>query len=222
MRIMIIYATHKGGRYLPLSESFRIQPEGKRNLYVNLTNRCDCSCTFCLRRLKKMAEESTLWLKQEPSVEELQAEMEKVPWDMIGEVVFCGFGEPTSRLSVLVEMLRYVKEQHPGMPTRLNTNGLGELAYGREISEEFRGILDTISISLNASNAEKYLALTNAKYGIRSYEAMLAFAEHSKKHVPNVVLTIVDHVNPPEEIEKCRRLCEDRGLTLRVRSYEDS
>ena len=169
-----------------------------------------------------MAEESTLWLKQEPSVEELQAEMEKVPWDMIGEVVFCGFGEPTSRLSVLVEMLRYVKEQHPGMPTRLNTNGLGELAYGREISEEFRGILDTISISLNASNAEKYLALTNAKYGIRSYEAMLAFAEHSKKHVPNVVLTIVDHVNPPEEIEKCRRLCEDRGLTLRVRSYEDS
>lgn len=218
---MIIYATHKGGKYLPLSESFRVQPEGKRNLYVNLTNRCDCSCTFCLRRLKKMAEESSLWLKEEPAVEEVKRELEQVPWDMMAEVVFCGFGEPTSRLSELVELLCYVKEQHPDMPTRLNTNGLGELAYGREISKEFDGILDTISISLNASSAEKYLALTNAKYGIRSYEGMLAFAEHSKKYVPNVVLTIVDHVNPPEEIEKCRKICEERGLALRVRPYED-
>ncbi len=219
---MIIYATHKGGKYLPLSESFRIQPEGKRNLYVNLTNQCDCSCTFCLRRLKKMAEESSLWLKEEPSADDLKQEMEQVPWDMISEVVFCGFGEPTSRLDVLTEMLHYVKEQHPGMPTRLNTNGLGELAWGREISSEFNGVLDTISISLNASSAEKYLALTNAKYGIQSYGAMLDFAEHSKKYVPNVVLTIVDHVNPPEEIEKCRKICESRGLTLRVRPYEDS
>ncbi|HCB92244.1 MAG TPA: radical SAM protein, partial [Selenomonas sp.] len=170
----------------------------------------------------EMAEESSLWLKKEPTAEELKAEMETVPWDMIREVVFCGFGEPTQKQSVLVEMLHYVKDRHPGMPTRLNTNGLGELAHGREISEDFMGVLDTISISLNASNAEKYLALTNAKYGIGSYEAMLAFAEHSRKYVPNVVLTIVDHVNPPEEIEKCRELCEERGLTLRVRPYEDS
>lgn len=219
---MLIYATHSGGKYLPLSESFRIQPEGKRNLYVNLTNRCDCSCTFCLRRMKEMAEGSSLWLKKEPTAEDLKGEMENVPWDMISEVVFCGFGEPTQKLSVLVEMLHYVKERHPGMPTRLNTNGLGELAHGREISGEFKGILDTISISLNASDAEKYLALTNAKYGIGAYEAMLAFAEHSKKYVPNVVLTIVDHVNPPEEIEKCRRICEERGLSLRVRPYESS
>ena len=124
---MIVYATHKGGKYLPLEESLRVQPEGRRNLYVNLTNRCNCSCVFCLRTMKKMAEESTLWLKEEPSAEEVKAELDRVPWEYIREVVFCGFGEPTQRQEVLTELLRYVKEKHPDMPTRLNTNGLGEL-----------------------------------------------------------------------------------------------
>ena len=218
---MIVYATHKGGKYLPIRESLRIQPEGKRNLYINLTNRCDCACIFCLRQIKKMAEESSLWLKREPTAAEVKRELSEVPWEFIAEVVFCGFGEPTARLDVLTELLRHVKADYPGHPTRLNTNGLGELAYGREISADFEGILDTISISLNASSAEKYLALTRAKYGMASYEGMLRFAEHSKKYVPHVVLTIVDHVNPPEEIEKCRNICESRGLALRVRPYED-
>lgn len=219
---MIVYATHKGGRYLPLEESLRIQPEGKRNLYVNLTNRCNCSCVFCLRTMKKMQEESTLWLKEEPSVEQVRGALEEVPWGYMKEVVFCGFGEPTLRQDALVELLRYVKERHSEMPTRLNTNGLGELEYGREIAADYEGILDTISISLNASNAERYLELTRAKYGMASYEGMLSFAEHSKKYVPQVVLTVVDKVENAEEIARCRKICEARGLTLRVRDYEDS
>ena len=219
---MLVYATHKGGRYLPLSESLRIQPEGRRNLYVNITNECNCACTFCLRNMKKMAEESSLWLKEKPTLAEFKAALDEVPWDYIKEVVFCGFGEPTMRLDILLALLRYVKEQHPAMLTRLNTNGLGELEYGREISADFAGVLDTISISLNASSAERYYELTRAKYGIQSYEAMLTFAEHSKKYVPNVVLTIVDQVEGPDEIARCQTICKDRGLTLRVREYEDS
>ena len=205
---MLVYATHKGGRYLPLAESLKEQPEGKRNLYVNITNECNCACTFCLRNMKKMAEESSLWLKKRPTVEDLKAALDDVPWEYIQEVVFCGFGEPTMQLAVLTELLHYVKEQHPEMPTRLNTNGLGELEYGREIAEDFQGVLDTISISLNASNAERYYELTRAKYGL--------------KYVPNVVLTIVDKVEGPEEIAKCQAICDARGLTLRVRPYEDS
>ena len=219
---MIVYATHKGGRYLPLAESLREQPEGKRALYVNITNRCNCACTFCLRSMKKMAEESSLWLKEEPSVEAVKAELDAVPWAYIREVVFCGFGEPTERLDALLALLRYVKENHPDIPTRVNTNGLGELETGREFAAEFAGILDTVSISLNASNAERYLALTRARFGERSYEAMLTFAQHCKPYVPNVVLTIVDQVEDADEIEKCRRICEERGLALRVRPYEDS
>ena len=73
---MLVYATHKGGRYLPIAESLQEQPEGKRNLYVNITNECNCACTFCLRNMKKMAEESSLWLKKRPTVEELKAALD--------------------------------------------------------------------------------------------------------------------------------------------------
>ena len=219
---MIVYATHKGGRYLPIEESLREQPEGARNIYVNLTNRCNCACTFCLRNMKEMAEEHTLWLKQEPTVAEVEKELEALPWDKIAEVVFCGFGEPTLRLDALVELLHFVKENYPEHPTRLNTNGLSELEYGHETASVFRGILDTVSISLNAATAGGYYELTRAKYGVESYEGLLTFAEHCKAYVPHVVLTIVDHVTSPEDIEKCRVICKSRGLALRVRPYEDS
>ena len=219
---MIVYATHKGGRYLPIEESLQEQPEGTRNIYVNLTNRCNCACTFCLRNMKEMAEEHSLWLKQEPTVAEVEQELEALPWEKIGEVVFCGFGEPTLRLEALVELLHFVKEKYPEHATRLNTNGLGELEHGHEIASAFRGILDTVSISLNAASAEKYFELTRAKYGLEAYEGMLDFAVHCKEYVPHVVLTIVDHVTSAEDIEKCREICESRGLALRVRPYEDS
>lgn len=219
---MILYTTHPGGRYLALADSLKEEPTGKRNLYVNLTNRCNCACTFCLRQYKKMAAESSLWLEKEPTTEEVKTALNEAPWDFIKETVFCGFGEPTLRQEALTELLRYVKELRPDMPTRLNTNGLGELEYGQEIAADFAGILDTISISLNAATAERYLELTRAKYGLSSYEGMLAFAVHAQKYVPHVVLTIVDKVEDADEIAKCRELCQQRGLTLRVRPYEGS
>ena len=108
------------------------------------------------------------------------------------------------------------------MKTRVNTNGLSDLAYGRDTAPDFGGgILDTISISMNASNKERYLELTRSKFGIQSYDAMLKFAVDCKQYVPNVVLTVVDHVEDSEEIKKCRAICDKLGLRLRVRVYED-
>lgn len=219
---MIVYATHAGGRYLPIEESLREQPEGKRAVYVNITNDCNCDCVFCLRSMKEMARESSLWIEQDPSIEEIIAELDCLPWEYVREVVCCGFGEPLIRLDTVLAVLRYVKEHHPEVATRVNTNGLGELEHGHEFTERFAGLLDTISISLNASNAERYLALTRSKFGISSYEAMLTFAEHCKPYVPNVVLTVVEKVENEEEIARCRAICAERGLTLRVRVYEDS
>ena len=219
---MIVYATHKGGKYLPFEESLKLDGTSKRSLYVNITNQCNCDCVFCLRQKKQMAEQSSLWLKQEPTIDEIKSELHKAPWSVINEVVFCGFGEPTLRLPELTAALKFVREIQPNIPTRLNTNGLGELAHGREIAADFAGLLDVVSISLNASTAERYFKLTRAEYGIKSYEAMLTFAEHMKPYVPKVVLTIVDHVNSEEEIERCRQICNERSLTLRVRPYEDS
>lgn len=219
---MLVYATHEGGRYLRIEDSLKEQPTGKRGLYINITNRCNCACTFCLRNMKEMAEGSSLWLKQEPTVADVKAELDKVPMEYIKEIVFCGFGEPTMRLDVLLELMRYVTEQYSDIPTRLNTNGLASLEYGYDVAREFAGILDTISISLNASNAERYLQLTRAKYGIESYEAMLDFAVECKKYIPNVVLTVVEKVENQEEIELCQKICDARGLKLRVRIYESS
>ena len=219
---MIVYATHAGGRYLPLAESLKIDPMTPRGLYVNLTNRCNCDCVFCLRGKKFMAEGASLWLESEPTVDEVKAALDDAPWSVVSEVVFCRFGEPTIRLTELIELLRYVKKIRPHIPTRLNTNGLGELFHGREIASDFAGILDTVSVSLNAATAEKYFKLTRAAYGLQSFDAMLTFAEHMKNFVPHVVLTVVDHVTPPEEIDACRAICDARGLTLRVRPYENS
>lgn len=219
---MIVYATHKGGRYLPIADSLEEMPHGKRGLYINMTNRCNCDCVFCLRSKKEMLPTSSLWIEQEPTVEEIKAELNNVPWEYISEVVICGFGEPLIRLDEVIAVLKHIKEIVPHIPTRVNSNGLGELEHGREIAQLFAGILDTISISLNASNAERYLALTQSVFGIKSYEAMLDFAEHCKPYIPNVVLTIVDKVNSPQEIAKCQAICDARGLTLRVRPYEDS
>ncbi|MBR3622908.1 MAG: TatD family nuclease-associated radical SAM protein [Selenomonadaceae bacterium] len=218
---MIVYAVHEGGKYLPVKESFKIKPEGKRGIYVNLTNRCNCSCVFCLRSKKDMDEDASLWIKEEPTVDEVKREIDSLPIDMVSELVFCGFGEPTIRQDDLVKLLKYVKREYKNIPTRLNTNGLGELYNKREIAREFEGVLDTVSISLNASNAKRYLELTRAKYGEQSFEAMLTFAEHAKKYVPNVVMTVVEKVEDEEEISKCRALCDSRGLKLRVRTYED-
>ncbi|EHG25004.1 TatD family nuclease-associated radical SAM protein [Selenomonas noxia] len=219
---MIVYATHAGGRYLPMEESLREQPEGKRAVYVNITNDCNCDCVFCLRSMKEMARESSLWIEHDPSLTEIVDELERLPWQYVREVVCCGFGEPLIRLDTVLSVLRWVKEHHPDMPTRVNTNGLGELEHGYVFADQFAGLLDTVSISLNASNAERYLALTRSRFGISSYEAMLTFAEHCKPYVPNVVLTVVEKVEDAEEIALCRRICAERGLTLRVRPYEDS
>lgn len=220
---MIVYATHAGGRYLQVADSLKEQPEGKRGIYVNLTNKCNCACTFCLRNMKEMAEQSSLWLKEEPSVPEVKSLLDELPWDMVSEIVFCGFGEPTCRIDSVVELLKYVKDTHPDVKTRLNTNGLSDLMYGRSTAGDFAGgILDTVSISLNASNKERYLELTRAKYGIESFDAMLKFAVECKEYVPNVVMTVVEKVENQQEIDLCQKICDDRGLKLRVRIYEDS
>ncbi len=219
---MRVYTVETGGKYVSVADGMaRLLPGEKRGLYINLTNRCNCACTFCLRGLKHMGEEATLWYGgEEPTAADFEADLVEVPWEKVSEAVVCGFGEPTMRQSVLCELLRFIKEQHPEIPTRLNTNGLGNLEHGRDITKDFAGLLDTISISLNASNAERYLALTRSRHGIGSFAAMLDFAVRAKAYIPHVVMTVVDKVEDAEEIELCRKICEEKGLALRVRAYE--
>lgn len=188
-------------------------------IYVNLTNRCPCACTFCLRNTKEMKEHNNLWLEKEPSTQEIIEELKKYQWNTIKELVFCGFGEPTMRLETVLEVAKYCKETYPDVPIRMNTNGLGDLIHGKSIASDLKGLIDTISISLNASNKEKYYEITKSKFGIKSFDAMLKFAVDCKQNVSNVILSVVDCIGE-DEIKICQDICDKKGLTLRVRPLE--
>ena len=193
-----------------------------KNIYVNITNRCPCSCVFCLRQTKKLLEGNSLWLKDgEPSIEEVLSLFAQYDLNKINELVFCGFGEPLKRLYDVCTVIDTLKQQYPALKVRVNTVGLANLIYEKDITPELKGRFDTVSISLNAPNAEEFLALTRSKFGLPSYDAVKDFARLAKRYVPNVVMTVVEKVMPEEKIEACRKICEDLGVTLRVRPFEE-
>ena len=160
------------------------------NLYVNLTNKCPCSCTFCLRQTMDHVGDS-LWLTREPEYEEIIADFANFNVDAFDELVFCGFGEPTERIDILLQVARYFKETYH-KPIRINTNGLGNLVNCRDIAPDFKGLIDTVSISLNTPNADRYHELVRSRFGDQSFQAMLDFAKECTQYVPHVVMTTVD------------------------------
>ena len=189
-------------------------------IYVNMTNRCPCACTFCLRKQSDHVYGSdSLWLEREPTVEEVCESIDK--WDLgkYSEIVFCGYGEPTMRLDDLLKVAAYIKSKS-NIPLRINTNGLADLIAGEKVAHKLQGLIDTVSVSLNATNKEDYFKLVRPKFGIDSYDAMLSFTKECTKYVPNVIMTVVDEVTSKEEQEKCREICESIGAKLRVRPYE--
>ena len=193
-------------------------------LYVNLTNKCNCNCEFCLRHGRKEGSiytEDSLWLEREPTVQEVCDDLEARDLSQYEEVVFCGYGEPTERLEDLLEVARYLKQHHPNLPLRINTNGLSDLIWQKPTAPMLKGLIDTVSVSLNAMDAEEYLRLTRSKFGIGSFDAMLKFTKECTQYVPHVVMTVVgEPVTTPEEQETCRKICQEVGATLRVRPYE--
>ncbi len=192
----------------------------KTGIYVNMTNRCPCACTFCLRHNGAGVYGSdSLWLEREPTVQEVCDSIDT--WDLTQytEVVFCGYGEPTERLDELLQVAAHIKAMCD-IPIRINTNGLADLIHGESVAHRLKGLIDTVSVSLNATNAEEYSKVVRPKFGLPSYDAMLKFTADCVRFVPNVVMTVVDVVTSPEEQAKCREICESIGATLRVRPFE--
>ena len=204
--------------YLDISKSGDLT--GK-NIYVNMTNKCPCNCVFCLRHTKEVMEGNELWLKEgEPDVDTVLELFSQYDLSVINELVFCGYGEPLERLEDVCAVISALKQKYPELKVRVNTIGLANLIYGRDVTPELSGRVDTISISLNAPNAEEFLELTRSRFGIESYEALKEFAVLAKRFVPNVVMTVVEQVMPEEKIKKCQEICDELGVTLRVRPFE--
>ena len=161
----------------------------------------------------------SLWLEREPTVKEVCDSIDTWDLNKYNEVVFCGYGEPTERLDDLLEVAKYIKSKSD-IKIRINTNGLADLIWNEPTAPKLQGLIDTVSISLNATNKEEYLKIVRPKFGIESYEAMLKFTKECTKYVPSVVMTVVDIVVSKEEQEICRKICESVGATLRIRPYE--
>ena len=188
-------------------------------LYANITNKCPDRCEFCIRYMvDSLGGADSLWLKREPTMEEILELLDQWDLNKFEELVFCGYGEPTERLPELIETAEYARSKAPGLKIRLNTNGLSDLINGRDTLPELSSVLDRISVSLNAKGAEEYLALCHPRFGIGAFDAMLDFTRRAKECIPDVTMSVVSGSIPYQDIEPCRRIAEEEiGVKFRVR-----
>lgn len=194
--------------------------EYHNSLYVNITNRCSNACSFCVRTKKDNVNgKDDLWLDREPTVDEIKSDFEKRDLNKYDQVVFCGYGEPTERFDDLIEVAKWLKSKKPDLPIRINTNGQANLICGRDVTPELKGVIDVVSISLNAPNAKEYQEICRSRYGEDAFGALQEFAALAKDYAGRVVFTVVDKTMPNEDIEKCRQIAENCGVEFRVRTY---
>ncbi|HEY0635470.1 MAG TPA: TatD family nuclease-associated radical SAM protein [Gammaproteobacteria bacterium] len=182
------------------------------NLYLNITSQCTLRCTFCPKHNRSWeVQEYDLSLKREPSYEEVIAAIgDPAPYK---EIVFCGLGEPTQRLVLLLEVARWLKAR--GARVRVNTDGLANLVHGRDVTPEMVGLVDSLSISLNGQNEEVYERHTHPKIP-GTFPAMLEFARLAHERGMAVTLTAIDGL-AGVDIEACRAIAERLGVAFRRR-----
>lgn len=189
------------------------------HLYMNLTNRCTNKCKFCIRFTPSGVDGIDLWLEREPTVEEIKAALIKAEFKNYDEIVFCGYGEPMLRWEAIVEVAEFIRKNSDAK-IRINTNGHANRAAGKDVTPYLEGLIDAISISLNAKNAKEYNDICVCDYGEDGFYEMLDFAKKAKRYVPKVVLSVVDTISE-EDIEACRKIAEETGVEYRVRVYSE-
>ena len=190
--------------------------EHGNSLYINLTNSCTNSCDFCIRNQMDGIDGYDLWLRREPEARDVTELLNGYDLTKYKDIVFCGYGEPTLKLDVLLDIARWIKTDNPDVITRINTNGQANLFYKKDITPLFDGLIDKLSISLNAPTAAEYQKICHSAFGEDAFYGVLDFARRAKTHVPKVRLTVVDMIEE-EEIKRARELADENGLELYVR-----
>jgi len=201
---------------IPAEEEVRVSYKIRNSLYLNITNRCTNACTFCAKRDDYYVKGHYLKLPGEPTVEEVIAEVgDPARYD---EIVFCGFGEPFLRLADVKAIAKALKDK--GAKIRVNTDGLANLVHGRNILPELPGLVDALSVSLNAPDAGTYARICPNRYGAASFPALLDFLREAPRHIPSVTATAVDL--PGLDQAAVRRLAESiKGISFRLRPNDE-
>jgi len=187
------------------------------NCYLNITDHCTLRCAFCPKFNKTFEVQGyDLRLKYEPSVDEILAAVGDP--SRYKEIVFCGLGEPTLRLDVLLQVAAQLKRQ--GAKIRLNSDGLASLVHGRDVTPELAGLVDALSISMNAQNGAVYNRHCRPKKEYPgAYQAMLEFAGKAKAFVPSVTLTAIDGLEGVD-VEACSKIAAELGVQFRGRKLD--
>ncbi len=187
----------------------------RNSLYLNITNRCSNRCSFCAKFDDFTVKGHNLLLDGEPSYEEIMAAIGTPAG--IDEVVFCGYGEPLIRLDLVKRVASALKQR--GLRIRINTDGQANLVHGRNVLPELAGLVDSISISLNAPDAETYSRHCNTPFGAAGFQAVCDFIRQARGHITQVVASAV--TVPGVDISACRALAESLGAEFRVREFAE-
>lgn len=200
-----------------------------RKLYLNVTNRCTNRCSFCVRYQTSGLGGAVLWGGGEPDFAGLrEAVLQQGALEDFSEFIWCGFGEPTFRLDLILEAAPWLRSR--GARIRLNTNGHACLIHGRDVLGELSEAVDEVSVSLNAPNAWRYVELCRPDLNAvplhsggaadpeRWWDAMLDFLTRAPAFFRSVQASVVGFVLTGDEIEQCRALSRSLGIEkFRVR-----
>jgi TatD family-associated radical SAM protein len=193
-------------------------------IYINLTNKCTNRCAFCIRTLKDDVCGVNLWLKSENiNAEDVINELEKIKKDE-KEIIFCGYGEPTLKLEILKEVAKFIKENYKDVKVRLNTNGHANFVYKRNVIPELKGLIDEISVSLNASTEELYKELTQPTLVCDNpLEQVKDFIKKSvEAKIPTIASVVSGYKNYDINLKECEKIVEELGAEFRVREWLDN
>ena len=193
----------------------------EENTYMNITNKCPCRCTFCIRSQgNAVGDAENLWFYgNEPSLDEIKKAIDDYDFSDVSDVVFCGYGEPTERLGVLLETTEYLRKVKPDLRIRLTTNGLSDLINERSTAKEIGEAFDCVSISLNEPDSEEYDKITRNIFPTKAFPAMLEFTKECAKYCKNVRMSVVDVIGE-ENVRKSKAIADSLGVSFVCRSFE--
>lgn len=192
--------------------------ELENKIYINLTNRCTNDCIFCLRNDKDDVCGKTLWLDNENfSAKDVIAQLDN--FKLSNEIVFCGYGEPLLKLEILKEVSKYIKEKYPDTKIRINTNGHANFVYKRNIAPELKGLIDEISVSLNASTSKEYDELSQPKIE-NAYDEVKKFIKCcSEAGIKTVTSVVEGYKGRHLDLDTCEKISTQLGAKFRVREW---
>lgn len=187
----------------------------RNSLYLNITDRCTLVCQFCPKTQGILkVHEFDLTLDQRPEVDEIIGSIGDP--GAYAEIVFCGYGEPTLRLKVLKQVARWIKDH--GGRVRINTDGLANLVNKRNVLPELEGLVDAVSVSLNAQDESVYNRHCRPALP-GSYQAMLDFLEQAPAWIPHVTATAIEGLEGVD-MDACEKLAHERGAEFRRRTLD--